>query len=334
MIPAQSKNKLPVVLIAGASPDRINRNAVMRIHVREGFAQILGEANAFQCSLDAAAETIRRVRPDLVVCFGSCMPDSANYGPLRDLCDAMGAGLAFWLHDDPYEFDFGFRAEEFADWIFSNDRWATLHYSHPRSFHLPMAGSPQAHQLPWRKDKDTDVFFCGVAFANRIQIIRDLEPALRAVRARILGDQWPSDLPLARNQRLSNAELAHGYAGAWVTINMGRSLHLANTRYQLDPSTPGPRTFEAALAGTVQMYFADGLEICEYFEPDREILLFDGPDDFERQLNALLADPMRARDIAEAARTRALRDHTWRNRANDLLRHCGMPAPQAQEAAA
>ena len=71
MIPAQSKNKLPVVLIAGASPDRINRNAVMRIHVREGFAQILGEANAFQCSLDAAAETIRRVRPDLVVCFGS-----------------------------------------------------------------------------------------------------------------------------------------------------------------------------------------------------------------------------------------------------------------------
>lgn len=313
----------PRVVIVGASPDRINRNAVMRTYVRRGFASLLGDEAVSECPLEAGVETVRRLYPDLVVCFGSCMPDVADYGPLRDICDRLGVGVAFWLHDDPYEFDFGYRAAEVADWLFSNDRWATRHHAHPRVYHLPMAGCPKTHLRDWREEKDSDVFFCGVAFSNRVQIIRDLEPFLKSVRSRILGADWPANIDIVENRRLSNSEMADGYAGSLVTLNLGRNLHLANMRFQLDPSTPGPRTFEAALAGTVQMYFADSLEIIDYFEPDDEILLFDGPENFISQLEALLDDPKRAKQIAEAARARAMRDHTYAKRAHELLRCCG-----------
>lgn len=315
-------NALKVVIV-GASPDWINRNAIMRRYVAEGFAEILGEGSVTECPLESGPAIVDQLRPDLVVCFGSCMPDVVDYGPLRDVCDRHGIGIAFWLHDDPYEFDAGHKAAEVADWLFSNDRWSSYHYKHPRTFHLPMAASPRAHLMPWKADKGTDVFFCGVAFSNRVQLIEDLSPALQKVRSHICGAEWPPQVKLATNQRLSNDQLAEGYADAWVTLNIGRNLNLANRRFQIDPSTPGPRTFEAALAGTVQMVFVESLEITDYFAPDKEIVLFDSPADFEARLKALLAQPAEMQRIAEAARARCLRDHTYARRAETLLSRCG-----------
>ncbi len=308
-----------VALIVGASPDRINHNTVMRSFVREGLDEVLGSGAAADCGLESAVSRVLQLRPALVLVFGSCMPDVCDYGPLRDACDRTGAMLVFWLHDDPYEFDFGFRATEVADWVFSNDRWAAMHHNHPRVRFLPLGASPRAHVRAWRSEKTADVFFCGVGFPNRVALLSDLAPVLESQRTRIQGAEWPSILTLARNERLSNAEWSDACAGSWVTLNMGRTLHLANRRYQLDAATPGPRTFEAALAGTVQMAFVDGLSISDFFEPGREVLLFDDPQDFATQLEELLADPSRCHAIAESARARALRDHTYAARCRQLL---------------
>jgi spore maturation protein CgeB len=320
----------PRVLIVGASPDILNNNAVLRANVLRGFAELLGPEAAAQCPLEAGIQSIGLFRPDLVVCFGSCMPDICYYGPIRDLCDHLGIGLAFWLHDDPYEFDCGHRAAEVADWLFSNDRWATRHHAHPRVYHLPLAGCPEVHQRPWQEVKNHDVFFCGVAFDNRQQMLRDLQSLFGSIRCQILGADWPKDIHLAENRRLGCAQLMDHYAASWLTLNIGRSLQLANVRFQLAPSTPGPRTFEAALAGTVQLYFADSLEILDYFEADEEIVLFDDPESCAKQVAALLADPERARRIAEAARAKALREHTYAHRAASLLAYCGFDIPASR----
>ena len=76
------------------------------------------------------------------------------------------------------------------------------------------------------------------------------------------------------------------------------------------------------MAGTVQFYFADSLEIEDYFIPEQEILLFDDPKTFGMQLERVFDDSVFAKNIAIAAQERALRDHTYEKRCRQLLQTC------------
>lgn len=308
------------VLVTGASPDYGNRNSVLRSYVAEGFREELGEDAVSHVPLEVAAAAVRERRPDLVLCFGSCMPDDADYLELRRLCDQYGGALAFWLHDDPYEFDYNYRINGIADLVFSNDRWSSLHYANPNTRHLALAASRKAHWRPLGTPKDIDVFFCGVAFGNRIRLVRDLKAVLARFDTRIRGDQWPeSELPFAKNERLPNDELSRNYARSLVTLNMGRDFHYANERYKLDPSTPGPRTFEAAMAGTTQMFFVESLEILDYYVPGKEIVLYDSVAQFKEKLEWLMQDHAVCLSIARASQARTEADHTYTNRARTVL---------------
>lgn len=323
----QSQTQAGGVLITGASPDRANRNVFMRGYVAEGFAEVLGADRVRQVPLEQAARAVGRTEPRLVLCFGSCMPDDGDYRALRLACDRQGAALAFWLHDDPYEFDFGYKAAAVADWIFSNDSWACHFYDHPRVHHLPLAASPRIHSRPIGTTWDIDIFFCGVAFDNRIQLLKDLRGVLQTYNTTVLGDGWPTAvLPFAQNRRLNNRELTDHYARAGITINVGRHFSYANDRYQLDPATPGPRTFEAAMAGAVQFFFVESLEIEDYYRPGEEIVLFDTVEDFAASARELLAAPARRSAIARAAQDRTRRDHTYAQRARRLLEIVGYAA--------
>ncbi|MGA0588044.1 CgeB family protein [Dyella sp. KRB-257] len=310
------------VLVCGASPDNQNRNTVLRSYVVEGFAQLQGIELVYNVPLEYAAEKSWGVRPELVVCFGSCMPDDADYSHLRSYCNKTGTPMVFWLHDDPYEFDYNYKLSGVADIIFSNDRWCAEHYDHPNTYHLPLAASETFH---YRKidvtAKNVNVFFCGVAFANRVRLLRDLAKPLAEMDATILGADWPaSELPFCRNTRLPNAQLSDHYARSWITLNMGRDFHYANDRFRLEPSTPGPRTFEAAMAGTTQAMFVESLEIMDYYQPGSEFLLYDSVAEFTRHMAEMTRDRQRCLSIAQAAQQRTLRDHTYKCRAETMLR--------------
>lgn len=282
-----------VVLLSGSFPDALNSNLVLRSYLAAGFADCVGEGAVRNVPLEVLPAGIDYYRPQLVVCLGSCPPEVVNYSGARAACDRVGSHLAFWLHDDPYEIDLAYSATEVADTIFTNDSWSALHYRHPRTFHLPLAACPRAHFRPWTEHKRTDVFFCGVGYDNRISILRDSQQTLVRLRTQVLGDQWPADLPFCENRRIGNDALADGCAQSWITLSLGRSFDLANRRYQLNSVTPGPRIFEAAMSGTVQLVFADSLEILDYFPSGEGILLFDGPEDFAKQARAVLGDSQR-----------------------------------------
>ncbi|MGZ4990532.1 MAG: CgeB family protein [Methylobacter sp.] len=308
------------ILITGASPDQTNRNTILRNYVVEGFQQLPDIENVSHCPLEQAAEITGEYKPDLVVCFGSCMPDDADYSALRYACDKSHAVLAFWLHDDPYEFDYSTKVCTVADFIFSNDKWSSLHYDHQRVFHLPLAASKTAHWRPLSEVKDIDVFFCGVAFPNRVRLVCDLKLILAKFDTTILGDQWPENkLSFAKNTRLPNDQLSDFYAKSRLTLNIGRDFHYANDRYKLVPSTPGPRTFEAAMAGTTQLYFVESLEIEDYYKPNTEILLFNSAAEFEQIIVSALDGRLNTSSIQEAAQVRTLNDHTYFSRAKQML---------------
>jgi spore maturation protein CgeB len=307
------------VLVCGASPDSVNNNAVLRGYVGDGFRSLAQVSAVRVCSLETAEQTARDFEPHLILVFGSCMPSTSHYLGLKEVALDTGACLAFWLHDDPYEFDFSYKIIPLADVIFSNDRWTTTHYAHPHVHHLPLAADPAAHVREWNPDKARDVFFCGVGFPNRVALLRDCAKALSSFEMTVVGSEWPSDLPFAQNQRVPNAELPDWCASSLVTLNLGRRFNLANSRFNLEASTPGPRTFEAAAAGTVQCFFVESLEIESYYEEGSEILLFDTPLELRRHVEMVLDDRPRAQAIATASRERTLRDHTYANRAARIL---------------
>ena len=308
------------VLVCGAFPDRLNSNLAIKHAIADGFREKLGAEAVHECPFEAVAETVRRTRPDFVLLVGSCLQDFLRYKPVRAACDAVGACLAFWLHDDPYELDYSFRAAEVADVIFTNDAWSARHYDHPRVYHLPLAADPKVDLRPVNEHRYIDLFFCGVAFMNRIDFVRDLHPYLTPKhRVNIYGERWPADLSYCCNQRLDAKGFADLCSVSLATLNIGRHFDLANRRYSLPATTPGPRTFQAAMAGAVQLFFLESLEIFDYFEPGKEILTFDQPNEVVPLLDRLAGDPAYARGIAGAAQRRALADHTYAHRAGEIL---------------
>ncbi len=321
----------PRVLVTSTFSDALNTNTTIRPCLAEGFGDILGKDRVLAVPLDLARDAIRRFRPDLVVAVGSIVPDGSDLRGLRRAADGVGAELAYWLHDDPYEFDYAFKAELTADIIFSNDSWAVHHYRHGNVHHLPLAASRARHlrDLTAVSERETVVFFCGVAYPNRVALIRRADTVLSRHPVAILGTGWPSDIRCAANRRLTPAEMADHAADARLTLNIGRDLDIANRRFALPPATPGPRTFEVALAGSAQLFFATGLEICDAFQPDREILLVDGVADIARAIERALDDPDAIQAIAMRAQIRALRDHTYTQRAARMLALCRSTASLA-----
>jgi spore maturation protein CgeB len=319
------------VLVASATPEEGPHDSARRADIAEGFAEVLGASAVVTCRYDSTVRKVRQVKPDLVLLVGSCASDRCDYASLRKACDECDARLAFWMQNDPYEFDAHPKIVSLADFIFTNDRWAALHYPGSAVWHLPPAASArrfaQVTSLPW-SDRSRDVYFYGTGYPNRHQLLSDVSATLKGLRTEICGREWNAEsLSFCRNQEVAPAELPAQYAAARVVLNMGRTFSPVNDRYQLDPSTPGVRTFEAAMAGSCQLLFADSLEVLDYFDVGREILLFNDAGDFHDQLASLLADGERAAAIGEAARRRALNDHTYAARVRTLLECVGMHSP-------
>ena len=323
------------VLIAGGTPDRLNANAALRGFVAEGFSAILGEDRVANVPFETAIQRVKSTRPHLVLVFGSCLLDQCEYSGLRRACDEAGCPLAFWFHDDPYEFDAAVKAIPVADHIFSNDRWAAEHYHRENVWHLPLAASPRFHspRVDTPRRPKRDLFFCGVAYPSRQRILKDLEPVLDRVHTEVFGEGWDvAEMRFCKNERLPPEKLPEYYGSSAVVLNLGRDFHYANAKYLLAPSTPGPRTFEAAMAGACQFLFVDSLEVLDYFRADEEIVLFNDPAEFEARLAALLADNEARRQIGAAARARCLRDHTYAARARQILQRVGVrPTPLVSE---
>lgn len=308
------------VMCVGASPDSVNNNAILRKFVTDGFKAILGETNVISSPLEFSHREAISFHPNIILAFGSCMPDSCYYISLREYCNQTNTLFLFWLHDDPYEFDFHIKVLPFADLIFSNDRFASLHYPRNTAVHLPLAGCNSSHYRPVKSEADMkyDFVFCGVAFENRKRLIKYLDPILKDLKCKIIGPGWSSvNLDYCKDGSLTNKDFADLVNNSKFVLNVGRDLNLANSRYHLNPSTPGPRTFETALAGGLQIQFTEGLEILDYLRKDQEILLFDSLNEFK---NIIFAGSEEDRErIRKNAQQKVQQSHTYENRAQKII---------------
>ena len=312
------------VLVTSTLVDCLNTNTAIRDYVFQAFIDLLGAEHVGCCPLELAQQHIRERKPKLVVAIGSLASDITDLRGLRQSADTSGSLLTYWLHDDPYEFDYAFKAELTADVVFSSDAWSVAHYRHPRVHHLPLAASEHIHYRPLlpTSQRKFSLFFCGVAFPNRIKFLRDIDDTLSRYSVAVVGAGWPNDIRCARNERLSAPEMADCAQQSLFTLNIGRVLDIANRRYALPASTPGPRTFEVALSGSTQLYLVSGLEILDYFDSEKEIILVDSEKDIKIALERARDEPDVIAEIGARSQARALKEHCYVNRVQKILTIC------------
>jgi spore maturation protein CgeB len=162
-----------------------------------------------------------------------------------------------------------------------------------------------------------DLSYLGTYAADRQAALEQLflQPARARPNKRFLigGSKYPADFPWASNiwylQHVSPPEHPAFYSSSSLTLNITRAA-MADMGY-----CPSGRLFEAAACATpVVSDWWEGLD--EFFEPHREIIVVRTP---EEVIDALSRAPAELRRIGEAARARALNDHTALNRAHTLV---------------
>ena len=316
------------IVVTGTMPDRLNGNVAIRSYASDALRFIIPSCIVRDVPLDAAPQAIQRLSPDLVLAIGGVAIDGDGLDGLRRAVDMARAPLAIWLHDDPYEFDYAFRAEAVADVLFTNDSWARVHYRHPRVHHLPLAACRRTHlRAVGSVTKDFELYFCGHAHPNRVAFFAVAAPVLARYAVRVDGTGWPPSVAAASNRRVPATDVADRCAASMLVLNLPREHNVANRRYDLPASTPGPRTFEAALSGSAQLAWSGGLEMADFLEPDKEIVLVDGISSLRRALERGRDDPGAYLAMARDAQRRVLASHCYEHRLAVILERCLNLAP-------
>jgi len=164
-----------------------------------------------------------------------------------------------------------------------------------------------ANRLPDREARCDEFFFEAARLA----------PEQRFVLA---GSGW-EDKPRPENVRYLGHVYTHEHnafnGSARVVLNVSREC-MAKTGY-----SPATRVFEAA--GVAACLITDAWQgIEQFFEPNREILVAHDAQDVCRHLRSLSAS--QREKIGYAARARALREHTYTERAREVERALGLAA--------
>ncbi|AQS89011.1 hypothetical protein AA101099_1975 [Neoasaia chiangmaiensis NBRC 101099] len=308
------------VLVCSGGRYESQANAQIRESIMDGWAECFGEENVAAVHISGAAASISRLKPTIVFAIGSYLPESTYFGEVCREAKKAGATTVFWATEDPYEQDANYRIADDFDIIFSCDRWGHNFYQRDRVFHLPLAASLKLHYAPIDEnvEKSIDVLFCGVAFTSRKDIVRNLMPTLRNLNIKIVGPGW-GELGIGfSDARIEKAQLIELYRRSKLVLNLGRSLHFENKRFMISPSTPGPRTFEAAAAGAFQVFHEDTYELRRYFKPD-EIPTFSNKVDFDKLVTRYIDDAPARFDAARRAQARTLNEHTYGDRIRDVI---------------
>ncbi len=303
------------VLLCSGGRYESQANAQVRATIMEGLEGCFGKGNVVSVHITAAAAAIKTLRPVLVFATGSYLPESTYFGEVSREARKIGAVTTFWATEDPYEQDAHYQIANDFDVIFSCDRWGHNFYQRDRVFHLPLGACPTLHYMPIDEgtEKTIDVLFCGVAFSSRKEVARNLMPVLQKLNIRFIGPGWGEMGIGFSDNRIEKDQLIKLYSRSRIVLNLGRSLHFENKRFMISPSTPGPRTFEAALAGAFQVFHEETYELRRYYDAD-EIPVFSNREDFERIIDKYLADDALRLRMSKKAQERTMREHLYVHR--------------------
>ena len=196
--------------------------------------------------------------------------------------------------------------------------------------YLPMAADPELHRPLALSEDDrwlygSDVSFVGAGYANR----RRLLPSLlrRPWSFKLWGNEWDGADDLRSvlqldGARIDTATCMKVFNATAINLN----LH-STTGSGLDPDADfvNPRTFELAACGAFQL--VDQRSQLPRFFTEQEMVSFKQFSDVPGLIERWLNDPPARHAMADAARARVLREHTYVHRMRELLAQIGLSQP-------
>lgn len=310
------------MLIFSTMPSGKDNNNQIAISIFQAMKNLGERIDAVYATSDNVIQAIEEVRPNFILGLGSIVHDSLNYESIKHRSDRCEAVLGYWVFDDPYERDYNWKIESSSDWIFTTDLNSSFFYRKQNVKHIPLGMNTESHYRDFIpiKERELDIFFCGVAYPNRRSIVSKIRHTLSSHNTIIAGEGWNAEYRFCRNTRISPTEMPNYFANAKIVINIGRQYNVANAKMELAASSPGPRTFEAAAAGALQLYYLDSMEIGSYFALGEEILTFNSVDEFASIANNVINTPSEFDQIAIAGQQRALADHSYEKRCSQILK--------------
>jgi spore maturation protein CgeB len=167
-----------------------------------------------------------------------------------------------------------------------------------------------------RSEYGCDVSFAGAGYFNRNQVFSGLTD----YDLKLWGVEWSARVlaPFVRrpDERFTPEQFIRIVAGTKVNVN----LHSSAFHPGVDPGCDAvnPRVFEIAACGGFQVCDpCQGLE--NFFDFEHELPVYQDLEELRRLIDFYLAHPEERSQVAEQARTRALKDHTYETRAQQML---------------
>jgi spore maturation protein CgeB len=288
---------------------------------------------------------VREVRPD--VCVFAIFTDEIRASTIRTITDSSGALTVNWFADDHW------RLRPFSRY------WAPLfHYAATTDSAAPEAyrrlgirnviktqwGVNHYRYRPVRAPQTDAVTFVGQVHSSRRRYVDGLRRG--GIDVRCYGRGWGSG-------RVAFEEMLALYSGSAINLNFVEGAAVPGSRQiakvllnrRADGTyrvrTPGEmarvaatllsagrqqikgRTFEVpGVGGFLLSGKADNIE--EYFVPGEEIALFDGASDLLEKVRHYRAHHAERERIRKAGHARALRDHTYERRFQEIFRKMGI----------
>lgn len=267
---------------------------------------------------------------DLLLYLGSSASMSMPIESIGIFAKYYKIPSVFWATDDPYEFDYRYRANDF-DVYCSNDSNAAKYFLERENvYFLPMAAPlSDLREVNSLSDRTNALFFCGYPYNIRKLVVDELLSLDYFNRQNLIvcGNGWDSTKYVSVDRPQNHDCLIDYYCKSLFTLNIGRDYDVSNLHYNLAAVTPGPRTFESAICGTPQIYYSNSLSVEDFFVDEDEILTASSVEEvadkflfYSNNLNLL-------RNITIKSQNRVLKEHTYEHRIDKLiniLKDCGM----------
>lgn len=252
------------------------------------------------------ARRLARGPADVVLVFkGAALAPAET----RELKGRFGGRWVNWFPDDPHELAVSLRLAPAYDRFFTHDSSSVERHRRAgaRAEYLAFGCDPAfLRPLPARARWAVPLVFVGSRDPVRARVLGELEEFGLVAR----GPGWP-------NGPVYGDDFVRALAGAALGVNVHQHFGDAG-----DPARYGTganmRVFELAAVGTAQLADAKA-DIARHFSAGREIVLYQSVDELRERARALLADTPLRHSLALAARARALREHTWSHRLEELL---------------